>query len=218
MTLRKVILSLSKYVRRLFILSSLFVYHLPAQNSPTKQFSKLSRPEKVWVFMHPFKAKKAFVITKDVLVDVDSIKMLNIIGKDNNGGKLDAFKHAYWMASIANTIGARRTRKLGIAHEKGNKIQFKKHQLEDSMLPDSMTTVMDLHNNIVGIKLVANKNNASKSDIQKWIMNALNEGQLKIIKKDKQGNFLTCDGSVIALSEWHGKWNIPKCLVSSNTE
>lgn len=196
----------------------LLVLKLPAQNSPSKQFSKLSRPEKLWVFTHPFKAKKAFLITKDVIIDVDSIKKTKTIGIDNNGGRLDAFKHAYWMASLANTIGARRAKKLGVAHEKGNKIQFKKHQLEDRLLPDSISTVMDLHNNKIGIQSMKNKKCIPKKEIQNLILDALNQGQLRIIKKDKQGNFLNCDGSPITLAAWYGKWNIPKCLVSSDAE
>src|ERR1700741_2953495 len=159
MTLRTVILSLSKYVRWLenncnifylnkisiiFLLLFSFIFQLSAQSpSAVKYFSKLSRPEKCWVIAHPFKAKKAFRITKHVLLDVDSVKASGIIGTDNNGGKLDAFKHAYWMASVAIKIGSRRAKKLGIAHEKGNWIQFKKHQLEDTVLPDSVSAVMD---------------------------------------------------------------------------
>jgi hypothetical protein len=184
--------------------------------SASKQFKKLSRPEKHWVLSHPFIAKRAFHITKKVQRDVDSIRLSGIIGTDNNGGKLDAFKHAYWMAFLALEIGSKKALKLGKAHEKGNYLQYKKHLLEDSILPDSVSSVMDINNNQIGVSLRRNRGDLSGLIIQKKIMNLLNDGKLLVIKKDIQGNFLTCDGQIILLKEWVGKWNIPKCIVASN--
>ncbi len=211
-------MSIKSFISSVFIILFFFFsfFYSPAQSSIADEFFKLSRPEKIWVFAHPFKAKKAFLITKDVQQDVDSIKRAGTIGNDNNGGKLDAFKHAYWMATLALEIGKRRAEKLGIAHEKRNKIQFKKHQLEENSLPDSVSSMMDLYNNKQGIEAVSKYKNASKKEMQKIIMDALNNGKLRMIKKDLQGNFLNCDGSIIRLQDWYGKWNIPKCLVSSD--
>ena len=39
---------------------------------------------------------------------------------------------------------------------------------------------------------------------------------MKIIKKDKKGNFLTCEGVIIYLDELKGKWKNNKCLINSN--
>lgn len=205
-------------MRSLFytLLCFFFILRLPAQSSIFTQFRSISCPEKIWVIAHPFKAKKAFKITGDVQLKVDSIKHTGIIGIDDSGGRLDAFKHAYWMAKLTLAIGCRRANKLGIAHEKGNKIQFQKHQLEDAALPDSMSSVMDLHNNEQGIKAVSECKNCADEEVQKIIMNSLNNGSLRVLKKDKQGNFLNCEGAILILKEWYGKWNIPKCLVSSN--
>lgn len=202
----------------LFIFSIIFSSCFSYSQSNLKQFKKLSRPEKCWVFSHPFKVKKAFIITKNVLSDVDSIKKTSIIGTDLNGGKLDAFKHAYWMLSLTNEIGKRRALKLGKAHEKGNNLEFKKHKLEDDILPDSISSDMDLKNNSVGAKAHDGSFMSGKNDFQRIIMQLLNEGRLFIIKKDKQGNYLYCDGTFIDTNEWKGKWkwNIPKCLIPSN--
>lgn len=180
------------------------------------KFSKLSCPEKVWVFAHPFVAKKAFHITQDVQKIVDSIKQLNIIGVDNNGGKLDAFKHAYWMASLSSKIGKRKARKLGMAHEKGNFLYYKKQELEDSILPDSVSSEMDKKNNEVGISLLDNRKKTSPQIIQNEVLTALKDGKLYIIKKDEKGNFLRNDGKKIPMNEWVGKWGIPKYIVPSN--
>lgn len=178
---------------------------------------KTSCPEKWWVIAHPFIAIKVFKITKQVLVDLDSVKKEKTIGEDLSGGALDAYKHSYWMASLTNKVNSKRALKLGIAHEKGNKIQFKKRQLEDCVLPDSISSVMDLHNNIAGAAVIKEKQNYSKKEIQQLILNLLNEGKLIVIKKDVSGNYLTCDDTIINMQVWKGKWDIPKCLVLSNS-
>jgi hypothetical protein len=146
---------------------------------------------------------------------VDSIKQNGVIGVDNNGGNLDAFKHTYWMASLTLKIGRKQTLSLGKAHEKGNYLQYKKHALENAILPDSISSVMDLRNNAFGVSLVNKNEIISKADVQKKVLDALADGKLTIIKKDEKGNFLTCDGAVISINEWKGKWNIPKCTIAS---
>lgn len=183
---------------------------LQAQSS----FRKLSRPEKCWVLCHPFKAKRALIVTKEVQLVVDSIKKSGIVGTDNNGGNLDAFKHAYWMASVALEIGSKQALKLGKAHEKGNYLQYKKHKLEDAILPDSVSSSMDLGNNEVGVNSLGRCHfKITEKELQYLILDKLKQGELFIIKKDEQGNFLTCDGALISLKEWAGKWGIPKCLI-----
>ena len=64
-----------------FFFFLLFSFSIYSQS----KFSKLSRPEKIWVFAHPFVAKKAMLASKHVLVVTDSISKLGIIGNDNNG-------------------------------------------------------------------------------------------------------------------------------------
>jgi hypothetical protein len=179
------------------------------------KFSSLSKPEKCWVILHPFVAKKAFNETKNVLKIVDSIKNTNIIGRDLNGGKLDAFKHSYWMAALAFRIGKRKAILLGKAHEKGNYLQYKKHKLEDAILPDSVSCEMDLFNNQKGID-VLEKNSCTQQTIIEQLINAINKGELKVIKKNSIGNYLNCKGEEINMNQFVGQWNIPKCLVNSN--
>ncbi len=199
-------------LKQFFFLILLFSFSmLMAQSS----FKKLSRPEKCWVLFHPVKAKKALKIAREVLLVVDSIKQNGLIGVDNTGGNLDAFKHTYWMASLTLKIGRKQTLSLGKAHEKGNYLQYKKHALEDAILPDSISSVMDLRNNAFGVSLVNKNEIISKADVQKKVLDALADGKLTIIKKDEKGNFLTCDGAVISINEWKGKWNIPKCTIAS---
>ncbi len=200
-----------------FIFLFLFSTALAAQTSVRKQFKSISRPEKIWAFTHPFVAKKAFKITSIVRADVDSIKKANIIGTDENGGQLDAFKHAYWMASVSLVIGTNKALKLGKAHEKGNYLEYKKHKLEDSILPDSVSSAMDLANNEAGVAVFGNcRTVRNRRETQGKVLHALTEGKLMVIKKDERGNYLTCDQHLIDMNRWKGKWGIPKCLIASD--
>lgn len=197
----------------------LFLFPSASEAQAYNRFSSLSRPERYWVLAHPFVAKKAFHVTLQVQHDVDSIKHVGTLGTDLNGGKLDAFKHAYWMAAVSLKIGKRKALKLGAAHEKGNYEQFKNHELEDSLLPDLVSSTMDLHNNEAGITAMGNCHTfRTRNELQSKIIQAIERGGMRIIKKDTTGAFLNCDGTLIDLKAWAGKWEIPKCLIASNQD
>ncbi len=179
-------------------------------------YSKLSSAEKTWVVFHPFKAKRAYQISLEAESIKDSISDLGSIGKDNNGGRLDAFKHAYWIARLTQGIGKRAAYSLGKAHEKGNYQTFKKRQLEDGFLPDKPSTEMDLYNNHVGISIGKRYKIASKSKLIKTTIDSVQRGKLRILLKDNSGNFLDCTRKRIPPDSLKGKWNTKKCLVPSN--
>jgi hypothetical protein len=204
-------------MRPLAFLALTFSFSLVSFSQSNVSRQSVSFHEKCWVLFHPFVAKKALRNTRIVLADVDSLKKTGLIGTDMNGGKLDAFRHAYWMATLANSIGKRKSLRLGKAHEKGNYRAFKKHKFEDTILPDSASCEMDLRNNKTGAELISEKSRfGQKKEIQDIIIDALRAGKLSIIKKDKQGNYLFCDGTFIDTNLWKGKWDIPKCLISSD--
>ena len=95
-----------KLVKLMLIL--FLLQHLLACSPKLKQsYSALSKPERTWVIFRAFKAKKAYLISKEVEETKDSIARHGGIGVDNNGGKLDAFKHGYWMARLSQRIGKR---------------------------------------------------------------------------------------------------------------
>lgn len=202
-------------MRILFFLLFFFQFTPFHAQSLISKFNRISRPEKCWAITHPFVVKKALKATIRSYFVTDSLKNSGTIGTDMSGGKLDAFKHAYWMACVTRTIGSKKALKLGRAHEKGNKLQFKKHQLEDKILPDSVSTVMDLHNNEQGAA-AAQDRQLSEAELQIKILDLLKQGKLACIRKNKQGNYLTCNGELIDLHQWFGKWGVPKCLISSN--
>lgn len=191
-------------------------FFLSAQ-SPAKSFSKLSSPEKRWVIAHPFIAKKAFTVTQRARLVTDSISKNGIL-KDGNGGQLDAFRHAYWMALMVQKIPERKAEKLGKAHEKGNYLEWKKGSLEDSMRADSMLCVMDLQNNAKGITLGKEYANdtAKKKSLETIILQNIKNGKMVIIKKNAEGQPEDKSGRIIVPEQYKGKWYMPKVLVNSN--
>ena len=193
-----------------------FFYINSYSQSKSTKFFKLSSPEKCWVFFHPFKAKKALTISQDALKISDSIGRIGQIGKDLNGGRLDAFKHSYWMASLAQNIGFKSSLKLGLAHEKGNYKTFKKNRLEDGYLPDKISSDMDIYNNGMGIEIIKKNKSFSKYDLIEEVILNIQLGKMKIVKKDDKGNFLNCLGKIIPLNSLEGKWENDKCLTTSD--
>lgn len=181
----------------------------------SSSFSSLSSPEKWWVIWHPFKARTAFISSMRTLEITDSIKSTKMIGSDLNGGKLDAFKHAYWMADLSKQIGAKPALKLGQAHEKGNYRDFVRGKKEDGYLPDKASSDMDLFNNRKGALLSEKSVVFTEEQMIREVITALLQGELKVIKK--QGAlFLDCNGKILQPSSILGTWENDKCLVPSN--
>ncbi|WP_435261025.1 DUF6973 domain-containing protein [Tenacibaculum sp. nBUS_03] len=201
-----------KKILFLFIFTSTSLF----SQSSWEKFRKLSFPKKMWVLSHPFKAKKALLISKEATKVADSIKKSPLLDGDPSGGEVDAFRHAFWMARLRQKIGENAARSLGRAHEKENYQTFKKRKLEDGVVPDQISSCMDLFNNDVGLTFTKKGSVTPKQGLIYQIINAMHQGRLKVIKKDKQGKFLTCKGDVISDESLLGKWENKKCLVFSN--
>lgn len=199
---------LLKIVICLVVFSNLLI----GQNTTLGQFKKLSCPEKRWVIFHPFVAKKALKVSLEAREITDEIKQQKLLVGTGNGDQIDAFRHAYWMARLAQEIHWRKANRLGKAHEKGNYQQFKKGKLEDDVLPDKISSEMDLYNNKVGLNL--GKLNKEK-ELKNEVLNLVKDGKCKIIKTDAEGNFLDEKNKLIPLEELKGKWENRKVLVDS---
>lgn len=188
-----------------------------AQRSVIHSFRKLSCPEKWWVVTHPFIAKKAFHITMEARQKSDSLVNTYLLDKDPLGGQVDAFRHAYWMARLAQSMKWKKALSLGRAHEKANKISFRKKEAdEEGLLPDSVSSAMDLFNNEVGVAIGCNFKSYTKEEIYQTVIQSIRSGKLKVIFKDGNGNELNCDGNVLDKNNYTGIWGIPKCLVNSD--
>jgi len=198
------------------ILLIIFSFQEIEAQSAIKQYFKLPFPERFWVITHIFKAKQALKISKEARFKADSISNTQTLDGDKNGGQVDAFRHSYWQARLTQTIGRRAAYKLGKAHEKGNYIYYKHHRLEDGTIPDKISSEMDLYNNKVGASIVFKQKELTQLEIETIIIKMIKNGVMKIIAKDKDGNFLDCEGNIINDETIKGKWINNKCLVNSN--
>jgi len=205
-------------MRKVLFFCLLLTPMLVFSQSNWQKFKDLSCPQKTWVVLHVFKAKKALEISKEAEKITDSIAKTPWLDGDKSGGQVDAFRHVYWMARLNQTIGKNAARSLGKAHERSNYLQYKKQQLEDGDYPDEISSEMDLFNNTVGLSFTQKGKPYPKDGLIYRIVNAILAGELKIIKKDQLGNFLTCDGKIISKKELQHKWKNNKCLISSNAK
>ena len=73
---------------------------------------------------------------------------------------------------------------------------------------------MDSFNNKLGLTFSFKGDTRSKRGLIYKIVNAIKRGDLKVIKKDSFGNYLTCNG-IIILKEDLKKWKNSKCLIAS---
>src|SRR5687767_10645799 len=114
------------------------------------QRPKLSMPEKMWILWHPIAAIKVKKITGKCYTIYNKLPFEQRLDKYENGGRMDAFRHAFFMAAYAQRIRTRKIRKLGLRHEQANYKQFTQARYEEGEPPDSLASVMDLRNNEVG--------------------------------------------------------------------
>ncbi len=176
----------------------------------------ISNYERCWALVHPFtalKIKKQLPKAMLVYKEVEQAKLLDSLAF---GGKLDAFRHTYVMAYLARTIKVRKLRKLGIAHEKGNKRGFYKHKLEFAERADSMACDMDLRNNEVGFVIGTTFNQATKEELKQIVLSEIKNGKAWYLKRNATYQYVTCHNSIINLLDYKGIWYVPKCLVSTN--
>jgi hypothetical protein len=180
------------------------------------QAPRLSAAELRWAVWHPFSAVKVRKISRQCdriyLVDENRKKLDDFPG----GGKLDAYRHVFYMAAFAQKIRVKKVRKLGLAHEKNNYRQFRQAQKEQGEVPDSLSSVMDLSNNELGISLGCNFRKLPLTELSERSIADINAGKALIMKRNEKGDYLDCEGNLLALSSFRGKWSVPKCLVRSD--
>lgn len=195
-----------------FILIAIFLF--PFSLSAQKlTFFKLGSAEKWWVVNHIFVAKKAKEISQRSVLLSDSVAKAENFPNRQSGGEKDAFRHALWMALLAEEIGVKKALKLGIAHEKENRKDFEKGRKEDGALPDSVAVEMDLFNNTVGAKI---SEECTADSILICVKQKLYTGELRIVKMNLNGESLNGYDEPIPRELWEGKWENARLLVPSN--
>ena len=182
----------------------------------SQKISERSRYEKCWAFAHPFAALKVKKIYKKCVPLYEELKKSKALDHFENGGKLDAFRHTFFMAAFDQKIKTRKLRKLGIAHEKGNYARFLKNIKEDGELADSLSTVMDLKNNELGFRIGSVNKKKDLQNLKELVIEEIKKGEAVYFKRNLSGNYLNCAGEVIILGNYQNKWFIPKCLIATN--
>lgn len=213
----QVIRSFMQYSIRIIIVI-LFLPLISFSQSPASGFKKLSRPEKWWVVLHPFVAKKAYNISREARSISKEMEQDTLLDHDADGGQVDAFRHSYWMARLTQEICRRKAVALGNAHERGNYLDFKKRRSREELFSDSVAGAMDLFNNKIGIDEGSKNKTLAKEELQKLIRTKILDGEMKIILKDDNGNSIDCDMNIINLKKYSEVWNVPRCLVNSGKQ
>jgi hypothetical protein len=171
-----------------------------------------------WAFFHPFAAVKVKSRLKKAMLVYHEVKDSKQLDGFKSGGTLDAFRHSFTMAYLAQKIKPRKLRKLGIAHEKGNKRQFEKNRMEDGERADSLACEMDLRNNELGF-LVGSMNKKLRMDELKLeILAQIKKGNAWILKKNDKNEYLSCKNEPILINNYKNQWFLPKCLIKSNEQ
>lgn len=187
-----------------------------SQQSTLKSFLQLSVAEKKWTIEHLFIAKQAWHITQRCRYVTDSLGKMGIPDRDPSGGKLDAFRHTFWMATLSEKIGVRKSLSLGRAHEKGDYRNFKRKRFEEGDIPDKAATDMDLFNNIIGTEIGIALKGANEKLVVDSILKAISKGSMRIILKDTLGRSCDADFNPISVENILGKWITSRVLVPSN--
>lgn len=177
-----------------------------------------SGPELLWSLAHPIAAVRIKKISTVCQPLYDSLVRRGIPDQYPNGGKLDALRHVYFMAAFAQKIKPSKLKKLGIAHELGNRKNFMRHQFEEGELADSLSCEMDLYNNLIGIEIGKNAQHNSVAALLRLVLLEIEKGNAIIMLRNKKGAYLNCEGEIIEPQVYSNKWKIPKCLVKSNAQ
>jgi len=199
-----------KMIYKILILS--FIPYFLFAQAPGK-----GKQERCWALSHPMaaikvkriyaKANMIYKSNKDISLQLDSF---------NSGGKLDGFRHVFFMAAFAQKVKVMKLRKLGYAHEKYNYNQYKKLFNTQSNLPDSMSTVMDLKNNELGFLLGSQNKKISLQELKLKAINEIKSGKAFILRRNTFGKYTDCEGNVLELNRLPLTWGNKKCLVDSS--
>jgi len=196
-----------------FLISAILLFSIFVSKSQTP---KPSSAEFLWAIFHPFAAIKVKKITR---TGNSILHELNIKEKLDNytaGGKADAFRHVYFMALYAQKIKPKKLIKLGKAHEKSNYRQFRKNKNEYGEKPDSLSSVMDLNNNKIGIHIGRENKTLEKKELAALVIKDIQNGKALIMKRNEKGEYLDCAGKIIDVKVFEQRWYVPKCLVHSD--
>lgn len=184
---------------------------LKAQTVAT--YRRLSKAERHWVIGHLFVAKRAYRVSLEARDRATRLESDPRLDHDKDGGEVDAFRHAYWMARLTQAIGKKKALKLGEAHERGNYQDYLEGRVEETHLPDSMASVMDRWNNRLGASVGEGCMSFSQDQLQERIIDEILQGRARKLLKSESGDPLDCSGKRIDRTQ--KAWRRETCLIST---
>jgi hypothetical protein len=193
-----------------------FILFLVLSSAASHAQQGLSTDETFWAMSHPFAALKVKKISRHCDVIYNDRSLRSLLDTFPAGGKLDAFRHVFYMAAFAQKAGIRKIRKLGRAHEKGNYRQFLRGGKEEGERPDSLSSVMDLQNNDLGLAIGCNFKNLDLQQLKEFVIAEISKGKAVIMKRNSKAEYTDCSGEPLRIKEDDKKWNVAKCLVRSD--
>ena len=176
----------------------------------------ISKYEIRWAVLHPIaslKIKKHLPEAMSFYKEIKSSKQLDTL---ESGGKLDAFRHTFTMAYLSRFVKVKKLRKLGKAHEKGNKLNFFKSYQEFGERADSLACEMDLRNNELGFLIGESQKNIKIYELKELVLTQIKQGNAWYLKKNSKNEYISCNNEPINLNLYNQIWFVPKCLVKSN--
>lgn len=181
----------------------------------TQAQHQIGKYEKRWAMLHPFAALRVKSRLKTAMTIYHEVKNQRALDEFESGGTLDAFRHSFTMAYLAQKIKVKKLRQLGKAHEKTNQYYFYKNTLELNDRADSLACEMDLRNNELGFKIGHSHRKASLDSLKLLIINEIKQGNAWILKRNVQKQYLTCQNEIIVIENYKKTWYVPKCLIQS---
>lgn len=178
---------------------------------PGAAWKRLSKAERRWVVGHLFVAKRAYRVSLEARDRSRKLEADQRLDHDKDGGEVDAFRHAYWMARLSQTIGKKKALKLGEAHERGNYQDYLEGRAEETHLPDSMASVMDRWNNRLGATIGEGCAGFDPDQLQERIVDEIRHGRARKLRKNAQGEWLDCQGNIVDRAQ--RSWKKETCLV-----
>lgn len=178
--------------------------------------SNLSKYEKRWVLIYPITALKIIQHLKETTSQYAIVKRDKILDTLDSGGKLDAFRHSFTMAYLARFVSVKKLRALGLAHEKGNQLNFFKFHLEFGERADSLACEMDLRNNELGFLIGIANEKMKIEDLKTLIVKEILAGKAWYLMRNAKNEYTKCDGTPFQINDYKYQWFVPKCLIKSS--
>jgi hypothetical protein len=177
-----------------------------------------TREEYAWALVHPIVALKVNKTKHALDTMYDRYVKLALPDSFDKGGKLDAFRHVFYMSVFTQKSRVKAVRKLGKAHERANLRNFKKNKEELGDLADEIFSEMDLFNNEVGFLIGPANKKASTQAIIEIVLQTIADGKAKIILRNCQGIYVGCEQLTPVSSGVRIVPSNKKCLVPSNQD